>query len=123
MTTHRTPPGDDPPPARPRVRTTASPPTRTDSDAKLRVSSDSSPQRIALMMGVSSGAGSIASVPSAWMERSTARGRAAFYRTLVGPMPNANGRIGEREKGASEKRRGDVHEEDLHDGHAWKDHS
>ena len=38
-------------------------------------------------------------------------------------LPNANGRIGEREKGASEKRRDDVHEEDLHDGHAWKDHS
>ena len=31
-------------------------------------------------------------------------------------------RSGEREKGASEKRRDDVHEEDLHDGHAWKDH-
>jgi hypothetical protein len=49
----------------------------------------------------------------------TGRGREAFYRTL----PNANGRIGEREKGASEKRRDDVHEEDLHDGHAWKHHS
>jgi hypothetical protein len=35
----------------------------------------------------------------------------------------ANGRIGEREKGASEKRRDNAHEEDLHDGHAWKDHS
>jgi hypothetical protein len=52
----------------------------------------------------------------------TGRGRAAFYRTLV-LCRNANGRIGEREKGASEKRRDDVHEEDLHDGHAWKDHS
>jgi hypothetical protein len=31
----------------------------------------------------------------------------------------ANGRIGEREKGASEKRRDDAQEEDLHDGHAW----
>ncbi len=35
----------------------------------------------------------------------------------------ANGRIGDREKGASEKRRDDAHEEDFHDGHAWKDHS
>ena len=34
----------------------------------------------------------------------------------------ANGRIGEREKGASEKRRDDAHEQDLHDGHAWKNH-
>src|SRR6476620_2824522 len=51
----------------------------------------------------------------------TGRGRAAFYGILV--RCNANGRIGEREKGGSEKRRDDVHEEDLHDGHAWKDHS
>jgi hypothetical protein len=29
----------------------------------------------------------------------------------------ASRRIGEREKRASEKRRGDAHEEDLHDGH------
>ena len=31
-------------------------------------------------------------------------------------------RSGEREKVVSEKRRDDIHEEDLHDGHAWKDH-